>query len=472
MGYNARRVLERGGEGVSGRIIGESPREATPRRGPNAGARAGTVRIGPGIWIEGAVSLTAVLLGGCSSASNEPAPAPRPVPPPSLGMTDGTTDTPPPPSTLGTGPEECTDGHAGDFPCSGISLAARVALETMGGEGAAGNDLWGWTDPQTSSEYALMGLSNGTAFVDVTDPVNPVFLGRLPTHTTDSLWRDVKVYRDHAYVVADGAGAHGMQVFDLSRLRSVPGPETWVADMHYGDFGHAHNLAIDEASGFAYAVSTDTCVGGLHIVNLATPNNPLFAGCHNVTRTHDTQCVVYEGPDTEHRGRQICVSSNEDRVEVVDVTEKSAPLNLSSVTYPQLRYVHQGWLTEDHRFFLLGDELDEIELNLTTRTHVFDVSDLDAPEYLYAHDLGTSATDHNLYVQGERVFEANYTSGLRVLRFGDLVSRDMVEMAFFDTYPDSGGPGTEGAWSVYPYLPSGTILVSDIASGLFVLTMP
>ena len=388
-------------------------------------------------------------------------------------MTDGTTDTPPPPpSTLGTGPEECTDGRAGEFPCSGISLAARVAPETMGGEGAAGNDLWGWTDPQTSSEYALMGLSNGTAFVDVTDPVNPVFLGRLPTHTTDSLWRDVKVYRDHAYVVADGAGAHGMQVFDLTRLRGVPGPQTWAADVLYGDFGHAHNLAIDEASGFAYAVSTDTCAGGLHIVNLATPNNPLFAGCHSVTRTHDTQCVVYEGPDTEHRGRQICVSSNEDRVEVVDVTEKSAPLSLSSITYPQLRYVHQGWLTEDHRFFLLGDELDEIELNLSTRTHVFDVSDLDAPEYLYAHDLGTPATDHNLYVQGERVFEANYTSGLRVLRFGDLVSRDMVEMAFFDTYPDSDGPGTEGAWSVYPYLPSGTILVSDIANGLFVLTMP
>ena len=158
-------------------------------------------------------------------------------------------------------------------------------------------------------------------------------------------------------------------------------------------------------------------------------------------------------------------------MEVVDVTEKGAPLSLSSLTYPQMRYVHQGWLTEDHRYFLLGDEFDEIDLDLSTRTHVFDVSDLDAPEHLYAHDLGTSATDHNLYVLGDRVFEANYTSGLRVLRFGDLASRDIAEIAYFDTYPATDGPGTQGAWSVYPYLPSGTILVSDISNGLFVLTM-
>ena len=274
--------------------------------------------------------------------------------------------------------------------------------------GVTGNDLWGWTDPQTGREYALMGLSNGTAFVDVTEPQSPLFLGRLPTHTTAALWRDIKVYRDHAYIVAGGAGEHGMQVFDLTRLRGVSGPQTWAADVHYGDFGHSHNLAIDEQSGFAYSASTNTCEGGLHIINLATPNNPLFAGCHNVTRTHDTRCVVYEGPDTAYQGRQICVSSNEDRVEVVDVTEKGAPLSLSSVTYPEMRYVHQGWLTEDHRYFLLGD----------------------------------------------------------------LASRDMSEIAYFDTYPESDGPGTEGAWSVYPYLPSGTILVSDIDNGLFVLSMP
>jgi choice-of-anchor B domain-containing protein len=156
---------------------------------------------------------------------------------------------------------------------------------------------------------------------------------------------------------------------------------------------------------------------------------------------------------------------------VVDVTDKSAPQTLSSIKYPQLAYVHQGWLTGDHRYFLLGDELDEQNFDLSTRTHVFDVSDLDAPEHLYAHALDTQATDHNLYIRGNRVYEANYTSGLRVLEFGDLAEREIEEIAFFDTFPEDDSARLGGAWSVYPFLPSGTIIVSDIQNGLFVLKM-
>ena len=134
-------------------------------------------------------------------------------------------------------------------------------------------------------------------------------------------------------------------------------------------------------------------------------------------------------------------------------------------------YVHQGWLTEDHRFFLLGDELDELTYQQSTRTHVIGLSDLDAPEYLYAHEHDTDATDHNLYVLGNRIFEANYTVGLRVLEFGDLSSQAISEIAFFDTFPENDDSSFSGAWSVYPYLPSGNILVSDIQNGLFVLTL-
>ncbi len=380
---------------------------------------------------------------------------------------------PPPPAAprpLGAQPARCADGNAGDFACLRISLASRVALEEM--EGTAGNDIWGWADIETGAEYALMGMSNGTAFVDVSDPESPAFLGRLATQTFESAWRDIKVYRNHAYVVADNAGAHGMQVFDLGGLRGLSGSEELSADLVYGDFERAHNLAINEETGYAYAVSTDTCGGGLHMVDIRTPINPMFAGCHEPDGwTHDAHCVVYRGPDAERRGREICFSSNEDHVEVVDVTDKSAPLALSTSTYPNRGYVHQGWLTEDHAFFLLGDELDESRFGLTTRTHVFDVSDLEAPEHLYAHNLGTGATDHNLYVLGDRLFEANYTSGLRVLEFGDLARREFEEIAWFDTYPTSDGTGFDGAWSVYPYLPSGTVVVSDISNGLFVLTL-
>ncbi len=328
----------------------------------------------------------------------------------------------------------------------------------------------GWFDTTTGNEYALVGMSNGTAFVDVTDPENPVFLGRLPTQTQSSAWRDIKVYQDHAYVVSDNAGAHGMQVFDLTRLRGVMAPQDFSPDAVYGDFENAHNVAIDEDTGFAYAVGTNTCAGGLHMIDIRTPNNPQFAGCHSSADTHDTQCVVYGGPDTDHQGAEICASANENHVEIADVTNKSAPQTLASVTYPQLGFVHQGWLTDDHRYLLVGDEFDELNFGGPTRTHVFDVSDLDAPAYVYAYEAATSSIDHNLYVLGNRVYQANYTSGLVILEFTDLGNQQLAEIAFFDTLPSSDATDFDGAWSVYPYLPSGNIIVNDITNGLFVLT--
>ena len=345
-----------------------------------------------------------------------------------------------------------------------------MSVTDMGG--VAGNDVWGWADPTTGSEYALMGMSDGTAFVDVTDPENPVFLGRMPTATTSSSWRDIKVYLNHAYVVADGAGAHGMQVFDMTRLRGVMAPQTFSPDVIYGDFANAHNLAINEGSGYAYAVGTNTCNEGLHIVDIRTPVNPVFAGCHSAFDTHDTQCVNYVGPDPDHAGQEICFSSAEDRVEIADVSLKGAATTISTFVYPDLGFVHQAWLTEDHRFLLVGDEADETTFGVPTRTQVLDVSDLDLPTFVFAYEASTSTIDHNLYVLGNRVFEANYTSGLRVLEFTDLANQQMSEIAFFDTFPGSDAAVFDGAWSVYPYLPSGNLIVSDVSNGLFVLSMP
>lgn len=398
----------------------------------------------------------AIVVAGCGGGgSSGPQPASRPPPPPATG--------------LATGPATCSSGQAADFSCAGVNLRSRVPLPDM--QGSAGNDVWGWADAQTGNEYALMGMTNGTAFVDVTDPENPAYLGILRTETVPSTWRDIKVHADHAYIVADGAGAHGMQVFDLTRLRGITAAQDFTADARYGDFRSAHNLAINEDTGFAYAVGTDTCNEGLHMIDITTPNNPMFAGCHAVFEVHDTQCVSYVGPDVDYANAEICANSAEDRVEFVDVTNKSSTVSITNFTYPQLGFVHQGWLTEDHRFLLIGDEFDEANFGVPTRTHIFDVSDLDAPAYISAYEGPTIATDHNLYVLGNRVFEANYMSGLRVLEFGNLASGDLTEIAFFDTFPASNGVNLDGAWSVYPFLPSGNLLVSDISNGLFVLML-
>jgi hypothetical protein len=129
------------------------------------------------------------------------------------------------------------------------------------------------------------------------------------------------------------------------------------------------------------------------MIDVNTPNSPVFAGCHMDFYVHDTQCVSYDGPDTDYAGSEICVNSAEDRLEIVDVTNKSSSVSISDVVYAQLGYVHQGWLTEDHRFFLVGDEFDELNFSVPTRTHVFDVTDLDAPAYVFAYEAATTSID-------------------------------------------------------------------------------
>ncbi|MEE8522320.1 MAG: choice-of-anchor B family protein, partial [Thermoanaerobaculia bacterium] len=188
------------------------------------------------------------------------------------------------PSILAAAAVPCVGGSANGFACSGIDLLANLPLSAMGG--GNGNDIWGWTDPVTGTEYALMGRTTGTAFVDLSDPENPVYVGNLPTQTTSSSWRDIKTYADHAFIVADSAGSHGMQVFDLSQLRSVASPPvTFSATAVYSGFGSAHNIVINEDSGFAYAVDSGTCSNGLHMINISNPTSPVSAGCHSADGT-------------------------------------------------------------------------------------------------------------------------------------------------------------------------------------------
>ena len=392
----------------------------------------------------------------------------------------------------------CVNGTAGPFPCNKVDLASLLPIADIDGttgDSITANDVWGWTDPQTDREFALLGLSNGVAFVEVTNPSAPVYLGNLPGHTSDSLWRGLKVYRDHLYVVSEASG-HGMQVFDLTRLRAVASPpQVFAETAHYDNFASAHTIAVNEETGYAYVAGSrpgaghtpglDTCSDtaggtgggrvtgrGLHVVDLRDPAAPRFAGCvDDDGYTHETQCVVYRGPDAEHRGREVCFSSNEDTLTVVDVTDKAAPAQLSRTPYAGSGYTHQGWLTGDQTRFLLDDETDELRLGLTTRTRTFvwDVSDLDAPTVRGVYQGQTTAIDHNLYVRGLYAFESNYRSGLRVLDVRGAADADLAEVAFFDVYTEDDRPLFNGSWSNYPFLASGTVLASGIEQGLFVL---
>jgi choice-of-anchor B domain-containing protein len=364
----------------------------------------------------------------------------------------------------------CEDGSADIFACNKIDLLTRIHLEDMGTGSGSGSDIWGWTDPLDGKEYALMGLSTGTAFIDISTPTAPVYLGFLPTATSNSTWRDIKTLGNYAYIVSEASG-HGMQIFDLTQLRSVPTPPVnFSADANYNEFGNAHNIVINESSGFAYAVGTSTCSGGLHMMDLTNPLVPVNQGCFSSDGyTHDAQCVMYIGPDIDHSGKEICVNSNEDTVTVVDVTDKNSPVQISRTGYTQTGYTHQGWLTEDHRYYLMNDELDEQNFGHNTKTYIWDMLDLDAPQVIGTYVGPQPSIDHNLYIKDNFAYLSNYTSGLSVVDITDIGNSNLVEVANFDTYPANNSNVFNGAWSNYPYFESGTVVVSDISNGLFIL---
>ena len=367
------------------------------------------------------------------------------------------------------GKTPCVGGMAGTFPCHNVDLASFLPVSDIGGGSV--NDVWGWTDPLTGKEYAIVGRSNGTSFVDISNPEQPTYLGNLPPHSVDSVWRSIKVYADHAFIVSE-ADNHGMQVFDLTRLRNVAAPPVaFTENAHYAGFRRAHTLAVNEATGFAYAAgSKDTCAGGLHVVDIRNPAAPVFAGCVGQDGyTHETQCVIYRGPDLEYQGHEVCFNSNEDTLTIVDVTNKSEPKQLSRTTYAGVGYTHQGWLTEDHKHFLLDDELDEKNTGVKSTTYIWNVADLDAPSMMGVYSGLSSAIDHNLYIRGSRAYQANYRSGLRILDITNVGAAGLSELAFFDVYPVDDEPQFNGAWSNFPFFPSGIVIVGGIEQGLFVL---
>jgi len=357
-------------------------------------------------------------------------------------------------------------GVAGGFVSDGIVLKAWFPLNTIDAGATSGNDCWGYVSP-SGREYALMCVSNGTAFYEVTNPANPVKLAFIPG--AQSLWRDVKVFDKYAYIVTEGGV--GIQIADMTNIDA--GTVTLANTITTGGGLATHNIAIDTQSGFAYRCGGGS--NGLRIYDLnASKTNPPFVGQWNNIYVHDAQIVTYtSGP---YAGKQIafcCGGLNGGNAEtglyIVDVTNKAAPVQLSRLLYPSAAYSHQGWLTEDRKYFLLGDELDEGATQAFSTTHVINVETLASPAYIGKFDNGSPAITHNCYTHQGKMFQANYRSGMRVFNVATPGSIASVnEVAYFDTYPADDGAQFNGLWSCYPYFPSGTIIGSDLERGLFV----
>ncbi len=347
------------------------------------------------------------------------------------------------------------------FASQNCSLYANLDPVFFGS--SSGNDCWGYVSP-SGREYAIMGLNNKVAFVDITDPASPVVVSTIP-HTS-STWGGIKVYQNFCYATTETAGT-GLQVIDMSLIdsgvvtlvRTIPSP------------GRTHTLTCDPVSGFLYTCGSRDGTGTSMCFSLADPSNPVQVGIASITTNyqHESTCVTYtSGP---YAGKQIWFGFSEGRgVDVYDVTNKAAPIFLKRITYPNIGYCHQGWLSEDRKYLYVDDEFDESNLNVPTRSLIFNVEDPANGFFVGTFSTGEAAIDHNQYVRDGFLFQANYRSGLRI--FEQVLSPEApIQTGFFDTYPANNLRGYDGAWSNYCFFPSGTSIVSDINRGLFVINV-
>ncbi len=106
-----------------------------------------------------------------------------------------------------------------------------------------------------------------------------------------------------------------------------------------------------------------------------------------------------------------------------------------------------------------------------TTTYILDVASLTEPGTPLAYQHDNPSIDHNLYIHEGYIYEANYTAGLRILDFDHRSLRrgELTEVAYFDVFPAADVTQYGGSWSSYPFFASGTVVVSSIDSGLFVL---
>jgi choice-of-anchor B domain-containing protein len=353
------------------------------------------------------------------------------------------------------------------FESEGMILHKWYSLNDLPTNSSAGNDCWGYVSP-SGREYAIAGLARGYVFIEVTDPDNPVILGSVSG--PNSTWHDVKVLGEYAYGVSEGGS--GIQVMDLSDIDN--GNITHVGNVSHSGHSSSHNIVVNEDSGYLYIVGGNTHNGGLVAVDTSNPADPTIIGAWDDMYVHDAQVVTYDSGPFQGKEIAFCLSGfsngwSQTGLRIVDVTNKNNMHTIATISWSGARYAHQGWLSEDRQYFYLGDELDEGDTVSQTTTRVFDVSDITDPQFEGIFSNGLPAIDHNMYTHNGMIFQSNYRAGLRVFDATDPINP--TEIAYFDTYPDSNGVGYDGTWSNYPFLPSGTILISDIDRGFFIVSL-
>jgi choice-of-anchor B domain-containing protein len=360
-------------------------------------------------------------------------------------------------------------GIAADFDAKGVTLLSWLPLNELPGANDSGADCWGYTSP-SGREYAIMCISSGTAFVEVTDPVNPVIVGYVAG--VQSLWHDATVIGEYAYACSDVYGGFGVQIIDLREIDQ--GIVKHVKNYQPNGLTTIHTLVSNPESKTLYACGSNIANGGLLAIDATDPENLALRSAWTTQYVHEAQVVTYtEGP---YAGREIafCFAGGpyygyNKGFAVVDVTDKNSFEQLSLIDYPGIDFCHQGWTTPDNRYMYIDDELDGPHRGFPyPATRILDMQDLSSPKYLgYFATPGNTAIDHNQYVHNGVLYQSNYTSGFRAFDLSDPTKP--FEFAFFDTFPGNNDPNYQGNWGNYPFFKSGITILSDMQRGMFVV---
>lgn len=302
-------------------------------------------------------------------------------------------------------------------------------------------NVWGYVD-SLGNEYALVGASKGLSIVNVTNPDAPFEVVQIPG--PDNLWKEVRTWGKYAYVVSEGGS--GLQIIDLSKLPSTTIPNKfWQPTYDTKQLVTAHTLHID--NGFAYLYG-GTFSGAL-ICDLADPWNPTVAGLYSTVYIHDGFVR-----DNKIYGAHIYAGY----FSIIDVSNKATPTLLKTHNTPN-NFTHNTWLSDDSKTVFTTDEVSNSFLAAYDISDINNIMELDRVQ----SNPGTNSKIHNCHVKDDYVVCSYYTDGVVV--FDGHRPNNLVEVANYDTSPSGSG-----AWGAYPYLPSGTLLVSDIDRGLFVLS--
>ncbi len=381
---------------------------------------------------------------------------------------------------------DCVNGSAGGFPCNNVDVLSHVALDEFSSNPQRANDIWGFYDLNTEREYALIGLENGVAIVDVSNPSSPVEIDTVPG--ASSICRDIKVYqffdepsqRFHAfaYVTTDNANI-GLRLIDLSGLpHAVSGsvtvsPELSAHNVYITNLDYTTNSVVDGVPPVLYTAGSNLSNGRIRAYALDVPtvltlaaDAPIGGSSHDLSSVTIRDARINQCPAATTYC-VVLIDANEDNLQIWDATNPANPVRLSLTAYANLGFAHSAWFTRDGNFAFVQDELDELDFGGNTRLRIFDMSNLAQPVLAGTWTGTEAAIDHNGFVRGNRYYMANYTRGLTILDISNPVQP--VESGFLDTFAANNSANFAGAWGVYPYLPSGNLLLSDVDGGLFVL---